>query len=136
MMNPDDYHTLAEGIRYRLSDSDQILLFWIETTQQAAIDAWYGFLHQRLSQNAPDTPYLVLYDLTHAEVGLTTYMRKKAAEIHDLRPDVKGRIALVLRPTPTNALFRFFIATRQGVSRPARIFFDTNAALAWLREGL
>jgi hypothetical protein len=134
MMTPADYQTLAEGVRYGFSDSDKLLLFWIETTQQAAIDAWYAFLQHRLSQNAPDVPYLVLYDLTHPDVGLTTYMRKKASEINDMRPDVKGRIALVLRPTPTNALFRFFIATRQGVSRPARIFFDANAAQAWLRE--
>ncbi|PJF20882.1 MAG: hypothetical protein CUN56_13940, partial [Phototrophicales bacterium] len=80
-------------------------------------------------------PYLVLYDFTDPKVSFTPYVREKSAELTTLRPEVTGRIAVVLSRGAINFLVMLFAQLRPRAARQIKIFFDKESALAWLNDG-
>jgi hypothetical protein len=106
-----------------------------KSVSQPALDKWYDFVAEILTTMPPDQPYLVIYDLTHPAVGLTPYLRERANQLNSIRPEVGGRIALLMKHTPAAHLFQLFARMRRRKSRrEIQIFFDEQKAIRWLKE--
>jgi hypothetical protein len=127
---------LASGITFDELHQGKIICVTIRTVERTAVDKWYATVEEKIKGWSVDQPYLAMYDLAHKDVGFTPYMRHKAASINDLRPEVRGRIALVLTRGPVGYLLMIFARVRARASRQLQVFFDRKAATAWLEEAL
>ncbi|MCS6835166.1 MAG: hypothetical protein NZ750_04010 [Anaerolineae bacterium] len=121
-------------IRYSTLHDGMIMKFVIDDVSRATVDAWYNFLTQRIGQWDEKQPYLVLYDLRDRRVSMTPYLRERAAVLNALRPEVSGRIAILINRSATSYLMMAFARLRSHASRQARIFFVEGAAVQWLEE--
>jgi hypothetical protein len=127
---------IAPGITFEELHGGKILYIKVRTVERTAIDKWYAAVEERLKTWAIDQPYLVVYDLADKNVGFTPYMRHKAASVTDLRPEVRGRGAMILTRGPVGYLLMLFARVRTGTSRQIQVFFDRSAAVKWLEEAL
>lgn len=125
---------ISPHIHYSTLRSGLIMKFVVDDVTRATVDAWYKFLTERIEQWVREQPYLVLYDLRSPRVSMTPYLRERAAILNVLRPDVCGRIAILISPSPAAYLMMAFARLRSHASREARIFFVEDAAVRWLQE--
>jgi hypothetical protein len=126
--------TVSPHIAYSTLNHGLIMKFIIHNVNRETVDAWYKFLTQRIEGWATEQPYLVLYDLRDPRVSMTPYLRERAAVLNGIRPDVQGRIAILINRSPTAYLMMAFARLRSHASREARIFFLEEAAVQWLQE--
>jgi hypothetical protein len=125
---------LAEGIHIRVLDAGLVIVVECQTIQREAIDKLINWLKDRFSGWDAETPWLALYDLSLPGAMVTPYMRAKTAEVNQLRADVGGRVAMVVRRDTTGNLLNMFTQLRPQDQRPLRVWFNRDDALAWLRE--
>lgn len=127
---------ITSGISYQWLDEKHLLKFVLVDVSRETVDKWYNFLTEVLQNWPVERPYRVLYDMRRENVTFTPYIREKAGEINALRPEVKGRIAIVLKPNATAYLVRLFARVRRRSSRVTALFFTEEEALLWLRESI
>ncbi len=127
---------IASGISYQWLDEQHLLKFVLLDVSRETVDKWYSFLTEVLQNWPVERPYRVLYDMRRENVIFTPYIREKASEINLLHPEVKGRIAIVLKPNVTAYLVRLFARVRRRSSRVTVLFFTEEEALLWLRESI
>jgi len=127
---------ISQHVIYSTLHRELIMKFVVRDVTRSSIDGWYNFLTKRIEEWAREQPYLVLYDLRDPRVSMTPYLRERAAVLNTIRPDVRGRIAILISRSPTAYLMMAFARLRSHASREARIFFTEETALEWLEESL
>lgn len=79
-----------------------------------------------------DVPCLMLFDMSR--VMLTPYVRRKATELAEIRPDVHGRTAIIISASTVGHLIRMFVSNSLSSNRERRVFFTYEDGIAWLEE--
>lgn len=130
----NDEFQLTEGVWIHTLDDDRILVVRCSTIQREAVDTLIVWLKERIEQWDAQKPWLAVYDLTLPGAMLTPYMRARVAEINDVRQEVKGRVAMIMRRDTTASLLSMFAMIRTHSSRQLRVWFHRADALVWLRE--
>ncbi len=106
----------------------------LHSVSRQAIDAWFAWISEIVRNWDPVIPYRVLYDLTDNAVSYTGYMRVQALKVNEMRPEVKGRIAIYMRRDANATIVSLVGRVRSKSPRPFRVFYNKDEALAWLRE--
>ncbi len=83
-----------------------------------------------------DRIYLAVQDLSGPRFALTPYARKRASETYEVRPALKGRVAIILPRTFVAQLVRLFIRGERRNHFETRFFMSAKDALVWLAEEL
>jgi hypothetical protein len=119
-------------------DGDRITVLTVTSIQHDAVDAWANATLALLAEHDPAQPSLMLHDVSKKNLSLTPYIRSRTLEMINARPEVPGRVAVVLPDTGAGTLIRHFInqLNRLQKGRRRRLFATREEALAWLREEL
>ncbi len=125
---------LTHGIWIQLLDEGAIVAVRIATIERPSLDCLSRWLEARLSAWDALQPWLAMYDVTAPNVMLTLYMRRRVFEFAVLRPEVRGRVAFVMRRDAATMLFNLLQSGTSRRAREWRVWFDRQQALAWLRE--
>ena len=148
-MNPE----IAPGLHREMLANNQIIVFKPKAIYSSVLLSWMDEAVRTL-QNWPDSaPYLVMHDLSSRGValvygfsnnhdlfnlGVTEDGRHKVQELLQARPNLRGRLAIVL----SSRLSGRFVnrqaqqPLQETTQIESRIFLDRDAALAWLQEAL
>ncbi|RMG70174.1 MAG: hypothetical protein D6711_17990 [Chloroflexi bacterium] len=127
---------IAPGILTETIEDGKIHIITIKSITRPSVNAWAQHIKDLITGwEDTNKPYLVLYDFTDPKVSFTPYVREKSAELTTLRPEVTGRIAVVLSRGAINFLVMLFAQLRPRAARQIKIFFDKESALAWLNDG-
>jgi hypothetical protein len=127
---------LTAGITREWILDRRIVIYAGINLSRAAIDSWYEAFKADIMAWPVDRPYLVVHDLTHKNVALTPYARKRAQDMVYLRPDVKGRSALIMRNTFASHLIDMFLRQQRNTPRERRVFYTREKAIEWLKTCL
>jgi hypothetical protein len=125
---------LPHGITREWMLDRRIVIYSGINTPRASVDSWFEAFKEDLLAWPADRPYLVVHDLTHKNVALTPYARKRAQDMIFLRPDLKGRSALIMRNTFASHLIELFLRQQRQTPRIRHVFYNREKAVAWLRE--
>jgi hypothetical protein len=107
-------------------------------TTRAHVDTWATAVIEDVTHWPTDRPFLALHDFTR--LGVTPYNREKGIAVLKAVPDeLGGRHAFLLQRGALGQAMKFFGARSFRKHCPQlepAFFFDYDAALEWLREGL
>src|SRR5512142_1322614 len=122
--------TVAPGITSEWLDNRQIVVFKLGSVARPSIDALLNHIRTILSEWPSDRPYLALYVFGDATTGPTPYIRERFRDIPQWRPELEAHIAFITARTIQGQLVQAYVRTRGNA---ARIFFNRDEGLAWLR---
>lgn len=125
---------IAEGVFVETTLDDDIQIIKLKSVARSSIDAWSKHITDLLLGWQAEKPYLMMYDFTDPKVSFTAYIRQKSSEMHALRPDVTGKIGVVMLRNTGNYLVMLFAQLRPRAARQIKIFFDRESAMAWLND--
>ncbi len=116
----------------RLNDG-RIVIVSADSADSEAIEAGFEIVLTEL-KNWDDLtmPSLLMFDMSR--VMLTPFVRRKALELAEIRPDVTGRTAIIVSASTIGHLIRVFVNNTLGGSRERRVFFSQEAGQVWLEE--
>lgn len=117
---------------------------WIITghyMSNEGVDAWAEAVLAYRQAVAPSTERYLVYDSREVNnMGLTSYLRQRAAELAESDRDATGRVAIVFTvPRLVIHIFDMFTAITGKRHQPnleVRFFQDREAAIAWVGEGM
>jgi hypothetical protein len=126
---------IASSVYFEEIDNQNILIITVETTNRASIESWANWITSRIHSWDEHKPYLVMYDLTHPKAVFTPHMRQASEKAFSSKQAVTGRIAVLMKKDIRAQFISIFVRMLPKRAREARIFFDREEALAWLRAG-
>jgi hypothetical protein len=104
--------------------------------KRSTLDAWLAGVEERYPELRDAPRLLTLYDL-RAMLTFTPYAAAAFQKV--IRREYKGtghRLAFVIRENLINLRLRYAIERYRGGSGTARVFFNREQALEWLKEGM
>lgn len=109
---------------------------WTATNSSKEVtEKWYANSREVLeSWTDLNRPYLALLDMSR--VVLTPFGRAKASDLAEVRPEIKGRVAIVVSASTMGHMTRLFVDRSLDKTRERRVFFSRDDALRWLEEVL
>lgn len=131
--SPDVFEDLGSGINREWLYNRQVVVLTFWSSSRETVDAWAN-VGKELMENWPqDRPYLCLLDASR--IVLTPYARKVAADLTAVRPEMQGRIAVVVAASTLGHIIRLF-ANHPSLKRhrERRVFFSRDVGLDWLQE--
>lgn len=116
-------------------DNGRIAVYHIYSITREAVDEWITSA-QAIFRSWPDNaPFLVIYDFSECGgITLTPYIRKRSQDLAEVRPELRGRAAIVLPRTIGTQAVRMFILINLQKTRIRRVFFSMEEALRWIRN--
>lgn len=133
----DDLEILSSDVSLQWLDNQQIAVFVVNSSTRPNVDAFCNRLEQVLQMWRLDRPLLIAYDARRASI-LSPYLRIRSQLVAKNSPDREGRAAFILSTSPLHqamgAIIKLQLNRKRHMVR--QIFYDYEAALAWLREGL
>lgn len=102
-----------------------------------AIDQWFDVISEIIKDWPSDKPYLLLHDSSDPRNILTPYVRARVRELYPFRPDLKGKIAVIVPRTIGGQMFRIYmnnIARSHNITM--RAFVTREDGLDWLVKSL
>jgi hypothetical protein len=127
---------ITPGLRIRWLLDRRILVVIADSSTRPAIDAWAQFMFSAIRNWPDDRTYLAVQDLSSPRFSLTPYARKRASETYEVRPSLKGRVAIILPRTFIAQIVRLFIRGEKRNHFETRFFANDREALIWLAEEL
>ncbi len=124
---------LSQGVTREWLCDGQIVVYAVLDVRRESIDTWVDAFTTDLMNWPADQPFRVIHDFSAPGAVTTPYARARAQEIVDVRPEIKGRAAVVLSASVFNSLIHLFL-NRQSNSTPRvrKTFMSREAAIAWL----
>ncbi len=115
--------------------SGRVVIYTLTDSRRETIDAWVAAFKADIANWPADRPFLVLHDFSIKGAISTPYGRRRAQELVDARPDVKGRAAIVF---PRNALMitmiQLFLSQQRNPARQQHVFSTRELGIAWLLD--
>ena len=136
--NTSAQQKLSEHVTTKHVHDGKIIIYEVTDVRRESVDVWAKVAHDTLVNWSPDYPYLNLQDFSGVEnFAMTPYVRQRAEELMEPRPELSGRTAIVLKKSLGSRIVSMFIrAKRVKKARQRRLFFTQEEALAWLEEWL
>ena len=133
----DSVVDLGHGLSYQWIAEQRILDLKFRNASRQAIDIWADNIHRILSIWDLEKPYLTMYEV--ASLPITPHFRKRSVPRVELSKQrgVQGRLAVVLRPSFTSRIIKFFAERELDTMHPGvvrRIFTSREVGLRWLEE--
>lgn len=113
-----------------------ITAYRLSSLSREAIDYWATAMKKSLAEQPPETPLLVLYDLSAARMAITPYLRARTVEVSETLPHIRVRTAVLVNDQLLARIIQGLLFLIKSQNRERRIFFDEPSALAWLKESL
>ncbi len=126
---------LSPGVSREWLMDKRIAVYRVTDAHRESVDIWADACAADITNWPPDRPILLLHDFTARGITLTPYARQRSQPLMDMRPDAKGRTALVLPVGVTASLIQLFVRTERKAPRARRIFSSREKAVEWLLSG-
>jgi hypothetical protein len=135
---PDGYEQLEAGVARQAYHEGRVVGFYLTDMSRQTVDVWVGECVREMEKaQAEGRPVLIVQNFKHRGVAQTPYSRDKGSELSSAYPELKGRTAFVLPNTPEALRIKLFVRrTADQHTRERDVFFNEEAALAWLEEWL
>lgn len=131
----EEPETLAPGLQRFCLHEGRIVVLRGSGTSHQAVDAWAAAVKELFEGWQTGEELRLIHDFSGAT--LTPYAAKRAREVTGLRPELGGRIAVIVSRSALGHIIRIFVnRTAQKTARERRVFFDIDEALKWLAAGL
>lgn len=133
-------HEIAPGVSLEWLHDGRIYVVTLTNVRRETIDA-YVELNKSLIRQVGNTLALTLQDVSDSNMGLTSHVRQKTAEIWDelCQRQLVGYMAFVISPGPMASMAKLFVntANRFVASKMSLQFFtDRQKALEFLETKL
>ncbi len=129
----DQVERLSRAVTREWLCDGQIVAYTVTDAHRESVDTWANAFKADIMNWPLDRPFRVLHDFSAQRAVSTPYARTHAQELVLLRPEIKGRAALVLSGSLVNSLIHVFL-NRQSESTPRvrKTFLSRDQAIAWL----
>lgn len=113
----------------------RILCYRFHDANHENADAWYHDIAALLRDWSDERPLLLLLDMQlHARL-IGSYALMRSRQVGNMRPDVKGRTAVVVSNPLLAQVISAFIRSGVGtLKRQRKLFSDEPSAIAWLLD--
>lgn len=133
--NTPEPEQIAPRVTLQWLDNKQLVVYMVQSLTREATDAWVENALELFRQWPANKRILIVYDFTLCGgVALTPYIRKRAEELAIIRPEISGRVAVILPRSVGTQAARLFVLAKLKKSRVRRIFFTREEGLAWVRR--
>ncbi|MCC7449677.1 MAG: hypothetical protein IT324_19820 [Anaerolineae bacterium] len=109
-----------------------IVVYTLQDGTRTTIDRWVKAFTADIAAWPEDRPFLVIHDFSARQVTTTPYGREGGDKLVNVRPEVKGRVAVLLPKTIAAHLIRLFLDQHTKGGRERRIFTSREDAIKWL----
>lgn len=124
---------IGAGLERQWLHDGKILMITVSESSHETMDTGYQVLHESIEEWPAERPYLLLLDT--ARGLLTPYGKTKMVELGNLRPELKGRVAVIVAPSTWGHMISFFVnRVMPKHTRERRVFFSRDVAIQWLEE--
>ncbi len=110
----------------------RIVVYTVMDAHRESIDVWAGTCTADIASWPGDRPVLIMHDLSARGIALTPYARERSQPMMDMRPEAKGRVAIVLQPGIAASLIQLFLRPERKAPRVRRAFTSREKAIEWL----
>jgi len=128
--------TSHAGFSINWCSSPSILVYTFYDVTIPTVNQWAATFEAALDQQAPGQPLLTLFDVTRIPLTVTPHMRQLGIQTARHRPDVPGRVAIVMQHSYRSDMLRGFMSLleKPNRGRQGAIFYLHDNAMAWLSE--
>lgn len=114
-----------------LADS-RILCYRVHDTAPRTIDGWASDLEAEFSGWPVDRPWRLMLSLVGSGTIINPYALTRARKIAAMRPDIGGRLALVVSSRLAAQVVNVALRNTVAVRRQRLVFSDEARAVRWL----
>jgi hypothetical protein len=112
----------------------RILCYRLENTTIATVDAWARDLTQEMDSWPPGRPWRLMLDIRLGGNVVSTYALRRARDIARLRPELPGRLAILIGSRLAAQVIAMALRGAPNVYRRRSFFVSEAMAVAWLLE--
>lgn len=113
---------------------ERVLCYRFTDTEPATIDAWTDDLTRELLNWPEERPWRLLLDITlHGNI-ISAYALRQAREIAILRPEMGGRLAVLVSSSLAARMISLAIRSVTNRYRQRQMFSSEAHALQWLLD--
>lgn len=122
------------GFTRLLMAEGRVVCYRIRSVDRETVDAWAVDLHKTLTNWQGDTWRLLLDIRLEQGRVPSTYALARSRELAQLRPDLRGRLAVVIGSRLAAQIISFSIHAFDNDYRQRQVFASEASALSWLLE--
>lgn len=125
------------GLQQEWAVEGRAVILTVTDTSLDTLETWAQTCRELLLEWPAHQPLLLLHDYSQVDVIISPYIRRTSEELMQIRPELPGKVAVVLTKTIVAQIAHAALNTlwKQGLkARQRRVFFDREDGLAWLLE--
>ena len=132
------FEPLSPHLERAYLHNKRMVVYKFSSAAHPVIDHWFEDFLAHLQNASPDKPFLMLCDVSHANLVLNPYVRTRTVEMTQQRPEIPGRIAAVVGKSISGHLLKGFfrLLNSSRNQRQREVFFTVEEAVRWLEEAL
>lgn len=115
-------------------NDQRILCYRFADLKTATVDQWGDDLADEFSQWAGKTPWCLLLDIRLKGNVVNTYALRRAREIARLRPELPGKLAVLVSGGLAGQVISMAIRAANNRYRSRQIFVSEALAVHWLLD--
>lgn len=133
-------HTIVPHLTIEWLHGGQVLVYTMTSSEESVLDAYFQINFQLMdeAEATPQDLFLVAHDLSHPDVNLTPYFRKRLNEVAERikQGTVQYRSAVILEENISGMVLKFFgnRFTKNAKNTIQPFFTDRDKALAWVEQ--
>lgn len=128
---------MAEGTSQYIKEwlsEDRILVYRFSNLSPNTIDQWASDITRELTNWPSDKTWRLILDIRlHGNV-VNTYALRRAREIANLRPDLPGRLAIMVASKLASDVISMALRAVNNVYRRRLVFVNEALAIHWLLD--
>lgn len=135
-MEPSSIEQLSPGVKREWLFAGKIVVYTVTDSRRESVDAWISAFKSDLMGWSADRPFLLIHDISVRDAAATPYLLARVQEMVLVRPDVRGRAAIILPGNFVDQMIRIFLDRQEKrvthIPRERKIFASREQAIAWL----
>ncbi len=125
--------TTSRIVKVWLAD-DHILCYRFADLTTTTVDEWAADLTKELEAWSSLKPWRLILDIRLRGNVVNTYALRRAREIARLRPDIRGRLAVLVTSRLAANVISMAISTANNDYRKRQVFISETLAVHWLLD--
>lgn len=114
--------------------SENILYYHLLNTSRETVDIWSEDLREEMMNWPDDAPLRMILHVEIRGSTISSYAIKQARRLTLLRPDVDGKLALVIENELTARVINFAVNQLNNSHRMRRVFTTYEDAIDWVLQ--